>query len=63
MMINIEELKQDLKEDDYGAFFIGGFGGAFVETINIDKASPDQVIKVAIERGFDLKKYECYEEC
>ena len=58
MTIDIEELREDLKQDSYGAFFGGGYGGAMMEAIDIDQASPRELVELALERGFDLRKYE-----
>ena len=58
MTIDIEELREDLKQDSYGAFFGGGFGGALMEALDIDRASPKELVELAVERGIDLKKYE-----
>ena len=58
MTIDIEELREDLKQDSYGAFFGGGYGGAMMEAIDIDRASPRKLVELALERGIDLSKYE-----
>ena len=58
MTIDIEELREDLKQDSYGAFFGGGYGGAMMEAIDIDRASPRELVELALERGIDLSKYE-----
>ena len=61
MIIDIDALREDLLEEEYGAFFVGGFGGAIVESIQIQNANPEQLVKLARERGFDLKDYEVFE--
>ena len=61
MIIDIEALRKDLLEEEYGAFFVGGFGGAIVESFEIQKANPEQLVKLARERGFDLREYEVLE--
>lgn len=58
MTIDIEALREDLKQDSYGAFFGGGFGGAMMEAIDIDRAPPRKLVELAVERGVDLRKYE-----
>ena len=59
MKIDIEKLRQDMKEDCYGAYFGGGFGGALVEAFDVEKASPEELIKMAQRnRGIDLSDYE-----
>ena len=58
MGIDINGLKNELKQDSYGAFFWGGFGGAIFEVASVDKASPEKVVKMAKDKGIDISKYE-----
>ena len=58
MTIDIEELRKDLKQECYGAFFVGSFGGALMESFDIECASPEELIEIADEKGIDLEKYE-----
>ena len=57
MMIDIEKLREDLKQECYGAYFGGGFGGALMESFNIESASPQKLIEIAERKGIDLRKY------
>lgn len=57
MMIDIEKLREDLKQECYGAYFGGGFGGAMMESFNIESASPQKLIEIAERKGIDLRKY------
>ncbi len=59
MTIDIDKLREDLKEECYGAFFVGGLGGALMEASDIEKASPEKILEIAQEQGVDLKKYIC----
>ena len=43
MIIDIDELRSDLINESMGAFFGGGFGGAFVEGMDIRSASDEEV--------------------
>ncbi len=61
MIIDIEELREDLKNDSYGAFFGGGFGGALMESFAIDNASPEELIEIAQRKQIDLSQYEVEE--
>ena len=58
MTIDIEALREDLKQECYGAFFGGGFGGALIETFDIEKASPEKLIEIAEKKGIDLRDYQ-----
>lgn len=58
MIIDIDALREDMKNDDLGAFFGGGFGGALVEASDIERASDEEVVRMAQEKGIDISKYE-----
>lgn len=58
MIIDIDALREDMKNDDLGAFFGGGFGGALVEASDIECASDEEVVRMAQEKGIDISKYE-----
>lgn len=58
MTIDIEALREALKQECYGAFFGGGFGGALIETFDIEKASPEKLIEIAEKKGIDLRDYQ-----
>ena len=58
MIIDVDDLRKDLLNDSYGAAFGGGFGGAFREAIDIERASDEEVVKIAVKKGIGLSKYE-----
>ena len=58
MTIDIEKLREDLKQECYGAFFLGGFGGAMMESFDLERASLEELVEIAGKKGVDLKKYE-----
>ena len=59
-MIDYEALREDLKQESLGAFFVGDFGGALIETSYIEKANPDELIKLAKQQGIDIHKYDSH---
>ena len=59
MKVDIERIRKDLLENSYGAFFVGGFGGAIFEANDIRDMSPNKLIEMALEQGLDLDKYRC----
>ena len=61
MIIDVDALRTDLKNDDLGAFFGGGFGGALIEAIDIARASDEEIVQIALRKGIDLGKYEIIE--
>ena len=58
MTIDVEELRKDLVNDSYGAFFGGGFGGALIESFDLQSASDEELVRIARNKGVDLSKYE-----
>ena len=55
--IDTRRLREDLHNEDLGAYFGGSFGGALMEVIDIDSATPEELIQIAQDRGVDLRKY------
>jgi hypothetical protein len=58
-MLDIDRLREDMKNDSLGAFYGGGFGGALFESFDIESASPEKLIELAEQKGIDLEEYEC----
>ena len=58
MQIDIDSLREDMKQDSYGAFFGGGYGGALMESFDIEKASPKELLEMAQDKGFNLEDYK-----
>ena len=59
--IDVEKLRNDMKKECYGAYFVGGYGGALIESFDIDRATPEKLIEKAKKQGFDLRKYGVWE--
>ena len=55
--IDIERLREDLRSEDLGAYFGGGFAGALMEAFDIDSATPEELVQIAQDRGVDLRRY------
>lgn len=47
-----------MKEECLGAFYGGGFGGALMESFDIENASPEELVDMARENGIDLRRYK-----
>ena len=58
MTIDIEKLREDLKKECYGAFFGGSFGGALMESFDLESASPEKIVEIAQKKGIDLREYQ-----
>ena len=56
-LIDIERLKKDLKNELYGAAFGGGFSAALVESFDVERASPEELVRMAKQYGLRLEKY------
>ena len=55
--IDTQRLREDLRNEDLDAYFGGGFGGALMEALDVDSATPEELIQIAQDRGVDLKRY------
>ena len=58
MIIDVDKLREDMRNEDLGAFFGGGFGGALIEAIDIERASDEELVDMALKQGIDLRRYE-----
>lgn len=57
MIIDIERLRQDLKNNYLGLFYGGGFGGALITSFQIDNLTEEELINLAIKSGIDITNY------
>ena len=55
--IDTQRLREDLRNEVLGAYFGGGFGGALMEAFDIDNATLEELIRIAQDRGVDLRRY------
>ena len=58
MIIDIDALKQELKNELLGAFYGGGLGGALIESFQIDKMEDEKIIELAFRYGLKLENYQ-----
>ena len=58
MIIDVDKLRDDMLNEDLGAFFGGGFGGALVEAVDVERASDEELVEMAQRQGIDLSRYE-----
>ena len=56
--IDVDELRDDMRNECLGAFFGCGFGGALVESFDVDRASPEELVEMAQRQGIDLRRYQ-----
>ena len=55
--IDINKLKQDLKDYYEAAYFTLGYGAALMDSFDIDNLSDEEIINKAAENGVDLEQY------
>lgn len=56
--IDIDRLRDDMKNECLGAYYGGRFGGALIESFDIDCATSDKLVDMAQRQGINLRKYE-----
>lgn len=54
--IDIERLRKDLI-DYFGAAMFNGSPQAMIELSEVEKASPSELVSIAINNGFDINDY------
>lgn len=55
--IDINKLKQDLKDYYEAAYFTLGYGAALMDSFDLDNLSDDEIINKAIDNGINLEQY------
>ncbi len=56
--IDIDKLRNDMLDESMGAFFAGGFGGGIIRALDIECASLEKLVDIALKQGIDLRKYQ-----
>lgn len=55
--IDINKLKQDLKDHYESAYFTLGYGAALIDSFDLDNLSDEEIINKAIDNGINLENY------
>ena len=55
--IDINKLKQDLKDYYESAYFILGYGAALMQSFDIDNLSDEELINKAIDNGLNKEDF------
>ena len=55
--IDINKLKQDLKDYYEAAYFTLGYGAALMDSFDLDNLSDEEIINKAIDNGINLEQY------
>ena len=56
--VDVDRLRNDLKNESLGAFYGGRFGGALAEAGDIEMAPAEELVKMAQQKDIDLGKYQ-----
>lgn len=55
--IDINKLKQDLRDYYEAAYFTLGYGAALMDSFDLDNLSDEEIINKAIDNGINLEQY------
>lgn len=58
MNIDVDRLRKDMIDEAHAAYFVGGFGAALLEIPDVENASDEELIELAISNGINIKKYK-----
>lgn len=58
MIIDVDSLRGDMQEESLAAYFGGGIGGALIESFEIENASDEELIQMAIDNGIRIEDYQ-----
>lgn len=56
--IDIDRLRDDIREEFLGAYFGGGYGAALMESFDLDVVTDEELVEVAKSLGIDLRRYQ-----
>ena len=56
--IDVDRLRDDMRDECLGAYFGGGFGAALIESFDVDRATPEKLVEMAQSQGIDLRRYQ-----
>lgn len=55
--IDINKLKQDLKDYYEAAYFTLGYGAALMDSFDLDNLSDEEIISKEIDNGLNIENY------
>lgn len=58
MVIDVDRLRRDMLDNCYALYFAADIVAALAESPEIEKASDEELIEMALQQGIDLSKYE-----
>ena len=57
MEIDYDRLRSDLINYYHGAYFVGGFGAAMMDAMDVERASDEELVELALRNGFKIEDY------
>ena len=54
---DVNRLRKDM-QDDYGTAMMNGFPAAMIDLSKVERASDEELLRMAQEQGVDLGRYE-----
>ncbi|MCF0185218.1 MAG: hypothetical protein HUJ98_01860 [Bacteroidaceae bacterium] len=58
--VDVDRLRDAMREECLGAYFGGGFGAALFDAYDVDRATPEELVQMAVDQGLDLRDYQAY---
>ena len=57
VQINVDSLRENLKDEYEAAFYAGGYGAALIELAELENMSDEDVVEKAVRQGINLNDY------
>ena len=58
MVIDVDRLRQDMLDNCYAMCFAADIAAALAEIPEIEQASDEELIEMALQQGIDVSRYE-----
>lgn len=58
--IDVDRLRSDLVSECEAAYFVGGFGASIIDMDEIENATDEEVVTIALNNRVNLNKYKKY---
>ena len=60
--IDIDRLRNDMRDEYLGAYFGGGFGTALIESFDVERATPEKLIEMAQKQKIEEEIHKISKE-
>ena len=55
MIIDVDKLREDMRNEDLGAFFVGGFGGAVAEVMAESAGRKARLLRIGLNDEYSVR--------